>query len=487
MNAIVERPPNSGQRADIPRIVKAGRNCVDEALAHRVAVHVDGEAYFSRLAHCLRNARKSLFIIGWDFDAGISLEPGRDGEPLGRLLRSQVEAHPELDVRVLVWSAALVHAPGASLPLLLGADWDQHPRIQLVLDRHHPFYAAHHQKIVCIDDAVAFVGGIDLTVGRWDTPRHSEHDARRVNPDGRPYPPVHDVQALLDGPAAKAMGEIARARWLRATGERVPYNEKAGDCWPGKLEPHFERVHVAISRTTPEWEGERWVCESAWMVADALRSARHTIYIEAQYFAAVSVCDILLASLSRPAGPEIVVLVGLNSRGLLERYVMGKNRDRLARRLARADKRNRFRIYYPVVPCDGGVADLKLHSKLIIVDDNFLRVGSSNLNNRSEGLDTECDIAIEARNADTRQAIARVRNELLGEHLGRGQGELADVLAGEHSLIGTIERLNNTSGRGLRELPAVSLRGATWPVAGTSLLDPVRPFRFPRLPGFGTR
>ena len=90
---------------------------MDAPIAHRVAVLVDGEAYFSGLAQCLRMAQKRIHIIGWDFDAGIVLEP-RVGESLGHMLRSLVEARPHLEVRVLVWSAAVVHAPGASLPLL---------------------------------------------------------------------------------------------------------------------------------------------------------------------------------------------------------------------------------------------------------------------------------------------------------------------------------------------------------------------------------
>lgn len=464
----------------MPGIVKAGTNCVDEAPAHRAALLIDGEEYFSRLAASMRRAKKSIFIIGWDFDASIRLEPGRNDEALGRLLRNLVEANPALQVRVLVWSAAVVHAPGASLPLLLGADWDQHPRIHVVLDRRHPFYAAHHQKIVCIDDAVAFVGGIDLTVGRWDTPSHPEHNALRVGSNGQPYKPVHDVQGIVDGPAAKAISRIARERWHAATGERVPHHDEGNDCWPLDLAPHFERVQVAVSRTAPDWEGGRGVCESALMAADALKAARHSIYIEAQYFSAAHVGEILLESLSRPAGPEIVVVVGLNSRGILERYAMGRNRNRLARRLAGADKGNRFRIYYPVIPCDRGVADLKVHSKLIIVDDVLLRVGSSNLNNRSEGLDTECDIAIEAREASTRTAIAGLRDELLAEHLGVDQKRVADTLAQEGSLIAAIERLNSPAGRGLRRLHAVSTRGPTQPVIGTGLLDPARPL-FPRL------
>lgn len=450
----------------------------------QLGVLVDGEAYFSRLAECLRSAKRSIRIVGWDFDAGISLEPDR-GESLGHLLRSLVEARSELVVHVLVWSTAVIHAPGASLPLVFGADWERHPRITIKLDRSHPVYAAHHQKIVCIDDAIAFVGGIDLTVGRWDTPEHREHDARRVSPDGKPCKPVHDVQAVLNGPAAETLGEIVRDRWLVATGEHLPSWRSPEISWPMGLKPDFENVRVAISRTMPVWVDGDGVHEASSLTLDALRSARHWIYIEAQYFAAMDVCNVLLEALSRPDGPEVVVVIGLNARGIIERYIMGSNRNRLARRLAGAAHGDRFRIYYPVVPSDDGAMELKLHSKVLVVDDTFLRVGSSNLNNRSEGLDTECDIGIEGRNLSTRNGIARTRDRLLAEHLASDPETVRAVLAEERSLIATIERLNRVPSRGLRDLPAVLKKGSVRPVAGTVLLDPRRPFRFPEFTNIG--
>ncbi len=48
-----------------------------------------------------------------------------------------------------------------------------------------------------------------------------------------------------------------------------------------------------------------------------------------------------------------------------------------------------------------------VHSKVMIVDDGFLRVGSANLNNRSMGADTECDLAFEASCDEHREFIAR--------------------------------------------------------------------------------
>jgi phosphatidylserine/phosphatidylglycerophosphate/cardiolipin synthase-like enzyme len=292
---------------------------------------------------------------------------------------------------------------------------------------------------------------------------------------------VHDIQAVVDGPAARALGDIARARWRLATGEHAPCVDLPGDGWPAGLRPQFKHVPVAISRTVPAWNGVAGIRESSSMAIDALRSARRAIYIEAQYFASTAILEVLLECLAKPSSPEIVAVVGLNSRGLLERYVMGRNRDRLARRLAAADDGNRFRIFYPAVPWADGERELKLHSKLIIVDDRFLRVGSSNLNNRSEGLDTECDIAIESQNASDCETIAGIRDGLLAEHLGVDAGTFARVLSAERSLIRTVERLNHRSGRVLRELPALAAKGPTRPVMGSGILDPSRPFRFPGL------
>jgi phosphatidylserine/phosphatidylglycerophosphate/cardiolipin synthase-like enzyme len=163
------------------------------------------------------------------------------------------------------------------------------------------------------------------------------------------------------------------------------------------------------------------------------------------------------------------------SRGLLERLVMGRNRDRLIRRLKQADRFNRLRIYYPVVPGPGGEQQVMVHSKLIIVDDAFIRVGSSNLNNRSIGLDTECDLAVEATTDAARSAIASIQRELVAEHVDADPAAVDAAIAETGSVIGAIERLN-TRPRGLRLFEAMSGKGPARPVFGTGLLDPKQPF-----------
>jgi phosphatidylserine/phosphatidylglycerophosphate/cardiolipin synthase-like enzyme len=461
-------------------IVAPGRNCWRVERADRAALLVDGAAYFASLEQALRSARRSVLILGWDFDGQIRLRPDVDpseSPPLGPLLRSLVERNPELEVHVLVWSIAVVHAPSAPGPLLFGADWQEHPRLRIKLDTQHPLYAAHHQKIVCVDDRIAFVGGMDLTLRRWDTPSHCVPDPHRVQPDGTPYDPVHDVQIVVDGDAAQAIAIEARRRWKAATDEDLAAVETCGDPWPENLPADFTDVRVAIARTLPAWRGQEEVAEVAALTVDALMAARKAIYIEAQYMTAPFVGDVLEEQLAKTQGPDVVVLMTHESHGLAERIVMGNNRDRLIRRLRHADHAGRLRIFYPCVTgSDRQPHQVLIHSKVIVVDDVFLRVGSSNLNNRSIGLDTECDLAIEADRGETRRAIRHLLARLLGEHLGARPEEVERALQAEHgSLARAVDRLNGGARR-LATFEAMDSEGPTRPVTGTKVLDPKRPF-----------
>lgn len=466
-----------------PRIVAAtpvlqpGRNCWTIASGADAAVLVDAAAYFCELEKALRTAERSIMIIGWDFDGRIRLCPDNadDEETLGGLLRSLVEARPDLEVRILVWSVAVAHAPSAPLPLLVGSDWDNHARIQLRLDTEHPIYAAHHQKIVCIDDALAFAGGMDLTVSRWDTNAHEPEHASRVTPEGEAYGPVHDVQMMVNGEAARHLAALAAERWRRATGETLPLAGKEETRWPAHLPADFRRADIAIARTAPAWGTEPAVEEIASLTVDALRAARKSIYIEAQYFSCSEVCKALAELLEQEDGPEIVVVAACSTHGVMERLVMGNNRDRMIRHLRQVDRYDRLRVYYPAIEQGESRCEILVHAKVMIIDDKLLRIGSANLNNRSRGLDTECDLAIEAASPTTRRSIAAVRNRLVAEHLGADAKIVARTLKREGSLITAIERLN-LKARRLCAFDAMACAdGPCDPMFGTAVLDPARP------------
>jgi phosphatidylserine/phosphatidylglycerophosphate/cardiolipin synthase-like enzyme len=331
--------------------------------------------------------------------------------------------------------------------------------------------------MVCIDDSLAFVGGIDLTVQRWDTSRHAADDPVRLRNDGSIYDPVHDVHMLVDGQVARRIAELAHQRWTLAVGKHVALAPDREALWPPDLAPDFIDTPVAIARTYPAWGAYPPVREAAALTLDALSAARRTIYIESQYMTAPAIGDVLERHLANLHGPEIIVVQTHESHGLAERLVMGANCDRLIRRLRKSDPGNRLRVYYPVVPGrNGGECQVLVHSKLIIVDDVFLRVGSSNLNNRSIGLDTECDLAIESTGDEVRRTITHLRDRLLAEHLASSPATVAETTEREGgSVIRAIDHLN-TSKRGLRAFEAMSDHGPTWPALGTKLLDPLQPF-----------
>ncbi len=459
-------------------VFRPGQNCWRVSHVEKAAFLVDGDEFFRWLDAALRMARRRIFIIGWDFDPDIRLRPLDPSCPtLGELLRKQVEDNPELEVRILIWAIGPILS-GRQLKLFRGPRWAAHPRISLSFDLKHPIRASHHQKIVIVDEALAFVGGMDLTAGRWDTSQHRAHWPERTKPNGRPYYPVHDVQMMMSGPAATDLSELARRRWRRGTGEDLSPLDEVRPLWVEGRRADIAQCSLAIARTQPGLIGfQSSKREAIRLTHDALMMAKRHIYIEAQYLASIAVGERLAGLLERPTGPEIVIVVTQSSRGAIEHYVLGHNRNRVVRRLKAADRYGRLRVMYAVVPDEeGNDYEVLVHSKILIADDAFARVGSSNLNNRSEGLDTECDVALWSAIDEHRAAITAFRNRLLSEHLDCSSEDLAVAIEAEGgSLVRALDRLNIRP-RGLRPYSLKPRNGKPSMILGTSIIDPAEPF-----------
>jgi phospholipase D1/2 len=274
----------SGERPD--NILKAGDTCWRRTLSHRFAVIIDAAHYFEVLKSAMIKAERSIFLIGWDFDLRIHLDPMSKSDEwpdkLGDFLNVLVDRKPQLEIRLLKWDLGAVKtlARGATPLILLG--WMAKDRIHFRLDHFHPPGACHHQKIVVIDDAFAICGGIDVTVGRWDTRAHLGRDKRRDSPWGFAQDPWHDATAAVDGEAAIALGVLARDRWRLATGEALPPPDPRRDPWPPDLVPNLTKVMVGIARTQPRYHKQTAVHEIEKLYLAAIRSARRVIYIESQ-------------------------------------------------------------------------------------------------------------------------------------------------------------------------------------------------------------
>jgi phosphatidylserine/phosphatidylglycerophosphate/cardiolipin synthase-like enzyme len=309
-----------------------------------------------------------------------------------------------------------------------------------------------------------------MTSNRWDTRAHLDDDPRRVSPTGVPYGAWHDSTMAIEGPAAAAIAELCRERWRAAGGKALEPVVDAHDCWPDSLAPHFRDVAVAISRTRPSTEGPP-VYEIEQAFLNAIRSARRSIYAESQYFASRRIAEAIAERLTEPDPPEIVIVNAESAHGWLEPIAMDTARARLVQFVRRADHAGRFRLYCPVT---SGGRPIYVHAKLMIVDDRILHTGSANMNNRSLRLDTECDLTIDARvpgNASAASTIARLRDDLLAEHLGVTTAEVSEAVAREGSLIAAVEALRG-AGRSLRELAFQPLNGIEKWLADNTLLDP---------------
>ncbi|CAN5670185.1 phospholipase D-like domain-containing protein [soil metagenome] len=466
------------------RLLVPGETCWRVERADRFACVIDGADYFRRAKAAMLRAQSRILLIGWDFDTRILLERGGktlDGpNVLGAFLRWIVRTHPHLNVYLLRSNVRLLPAFeglwGRVTPVAL-LNWLNGERLRFAIDGAHPTGAVPHQKIAVIDDVFALCGGIDFTIDRWDTREHLQHNPRR-RALGREYGPRHEVAVAVAGAAARALGDQARDRWETATGFPLELVDAAGaneDVWPDDLEPVLRDVDVAIARTLPAHNGRDGVREVEALNLAAIGAARHTIYLENQYLASRTLTDALAARLQEPDGPEIVVVMPRNSESRLEETAMDSARYRLLHKLWAADGHERFAVYWPVA--DGG-APVYVHAKVMVIDDRLLRIGSSNLNNRSMGFDSECDVAVEAlpdnpEHDGIRQAIAAVRDDLIGEHLGVPADEFRQAMEKAGSFLRAIEELRG-EGRTLQRFDEDTIAGEASPLAENDLMDPDR-------------
>jgi phospholipase D1/2 len=434
-------------------LLKPGQNCWRREKANRAALIVDACDYYRLALRAMLKARSQILLIGWDVDTRVTLTDDKqpEGAPttLGPLLTWLSHQRPELNIYILAWDEGLLHVPGRGTTPFRMLRWAFDPKISIKWDSNHPLDGSHHQKILVIDDALAFCGGIDITGSRWDTRGHRDKEPGRRRPfTGRRYDPWHDATMAVDGDAACALGDLARVRWEVASRQKLPAAPRGSDPWPEELEPGFRDVDVAIARTRGETGPLEEIREIEKLFVDLIKCAKRFVYVETQYFASRMIAEAIASRLAEADGPEFVVLNPRNAWGWLDETVMSPARAELMKALEERDIYDRFRIYAPIT--EGG-ADIYVHAKIMIVDDTYLKVGSANMNNRSMGLDSECDVVIEGiGREDVRRRIAQIRTDLLAEHLAAEPAEVEACFAETGSIIKCIERLR---GKGRTVVP----------------------------------
>jgi phospholipase D1/2 len=224
------------------RIVQPGRNCWRVERAARFYCIQDAADYFRLVRQAVLAARKSVFSLGWDITAHVDLLPGAVAADaptrLDKLLVYAARRNPQLRCYVLTWDYGALYTLERDPLTRWRLGWRMPRAVRFGFDDHHPVGGSHHQKIVVVDDQLAFSGGIDLTGHRWDTSAHRPDEPLRTTVRGAPYGPYHEVQAMVLGAVATSLGELARERWHALGEDRLPsLNTASEDLWPSGVTP----------------------------------------------------------------------------------------------------------------------------------------------------------------------------------------------------------------------------------------------------------
>lgn len=433
------------------RIAAEGATIWRRARCRRAAVLNDAATYYGVLRQCLIAAQKSVFIIGWDVHSRTRLVGpsghANDGWPeeLGAFLNALVADRPALHIHLLIWNSPVLYA--GEREWFPASKFCRRPddRLTFCFDDCLPVGSAQHQKIVVIDDALAFSGGCDLTIRRWDTDAHRAIQPGRTDPSGVPYAPFHDVQMLVDGDAAYRVAELARHRWSCATcGEAPPVEpHPAADFWPSGLATDFEQIEIGIARTEPYSRGRPAINEVDKLFVAAIAAAERTIYIENQFLSADHIAHALAQRLSEQPELELLLIAPKTHASWIEARTMRNGRLEFMKVFTERSVDDRVRLLHPQVVDGTEVAAVMVHAKVMVVDDVLLRVGSANLNNRSMGADSECDLVIEAENDAERMQITAVRNRHLGHFCGVSADAVARCLDDNPSLLAAATTLKD--------------------------------------------
>ncbi|WP_235976709.1 VTT domain-containing protein [Bradyrhizobium archetypum] len=435
------------------------------------------------MREALLRATRQVYIIGWDIHSETRFvgPSGRaeDGYPeqLGAFLKALLREKPDLQINILIWNFPALYAAEREWNSVTKFTADASGRLCFCFDSSLPLGSAQHQKIVVIDGALAFVGGLDLTIRRWDTSAHEAKHPLRTDPDGKPYPPFHDVQCMVDGEIAASLTEVAENRWRSAGCTVATTAPVAGDRWPASVAVQCRGMTAGIARTEIATASAGGVNEVARLFEASINAADRFIYIENQFTSATDIARLLTQRLLDVPQLRVLIVTPKMHSSWFESQAMQSGRGGFIGHFVAAGVMDRVRFLYPSTRGPEKNAVVMVHSKVMIVDDHILRVGSANLNNRSMGADTECDLAFEATSETHRKYIARLRRQLIGHFCGVDEREIA---RNEADLFGFLDRLaESDAAKSLQPIdPAASVGGMA--IMVQPVADPREPLHLDR-------
>ena len=420
-------------------ILRAGHNFWCDPAVSSVGLLIDGDDYYRAFYEAAQCAQRYVLLAGWQFDSDACLLRGKEAEnaplpvTLLKFLDALCERNDQLRIYVLAWDFHPIFSLEREWMQDLRFNWMTNDRLQFRFDSNHVEGGSHHQKFVVIDGALSFLGGLDLCDHRWDDRHHRVPNPLRVS-RGQPHKPFHDVQAYLVGSEIGAeLTTLFAGRWEKSGGAPIEPALVADPSSVCDFAPtggiQLAAQRVALSRTDPYGtpNGATDCRELCDLYLDAIESAEQFIYIETQYFSSQEIGAKLAERLRSTDAPvlEVIVVLNVQADSIKEEVAVGLAQAKVIAELRKAAEGSihRLGIYYTIPEVEDGSESehaTYIHSKVMIVDDRFLTIGSANLTNRSTCVDTELNMSVETKDpADLlAQSIVCARQSLIAEHLG---------------------------------------------------------------------
>jgi phosphatidylserine/phosphatidylglycerophosphate/cardiolipin synthase-like enzyme len=457
-------------------ILRPGVSCYETGEVSNTGLLIDGSDYYRAFCAAAETAEHFILLSGWQFDSDAQLlrdEGAGEEYALIAFLNRLCERKKDLRIYILAWNFSVIYCVDREWLQSWYFKWSAHERIQFCFDSCHPFGASHHQKYVVIDGRIAFLGGLDICSGRWDERDHQAVNPRRVNADRSPYPPFHDVQSYHFGGVAQSLTKLFKEQWRAVCNCELDLPlagyEPVVDLKNG-LPINSNRVAISRTQVKPTETGYQSVREIRRLFRDAIAAAESLVYIENQYFSSQAIYDALARRMAdrRRSRLEIILVLAKEANAFVEQASIGIAQAKIIRDLKQlaAETGHRLGVYYPATSSpDGTEVPIYIHSKLLLIDDRFLSVGSANMNNRSMGLDTELNVSWQARpnEAHTLESIRDVRVDLLAEHTGLFGDHRVD-LDRTSGLVNVLDQFASDAACRLRCHPLVeaSTTNGTW-------------------------
>ncbi|KAI9253220.1 hypothetical protein BY458DRAFT_521986 [Sporodiniella umbellata] len=286
---------------------------------------VDAHDYYEAVIQAILSAKSEIFIEDWWLSPQLYLRrppKGNEEYRLDRLLKRK--AAEGVMIYIILYKNVTVALP---LDSNYTRDWMQTVHPNILVQRHSnlansPFWA-HHEKILVIDYRLAFVGGLDLCFGRYDTSCHNLTDCAFSDCDSQVFPgqdysnprikdfykvsqynteliektstarmPWHDIHTAMVGLPARDVARHFVQRWnfVKLTKHKdkslFPFLQPKGEYVASKDEEKFKgSCRVQVLRSSAEWSlgiKREYSIYSAYM--ECIFKAKSFIYIENQFF-----------------------------------------------------------------------------------------------------------------------------------------------------------------------------------------------------------